>query len=220
MRRLPGQADATGLVRLAKGVHDGCLWAEPAYEQRGYAQGLPDIWLRSEVVERLTRAAEALRGDGLALLVWDGWRPLSLQRHLWDEYRRSLAASTGLEGEALDARAREFVAPVTDEETPAHSTGGAVDLSLCSSQGVAIDMGGEFDELTDRSHPDFYERPALTPGELGYRDRRRLLHRVMSDQGFERMPSEWWHFEYGTPSWAQWTGRQTRFGAIEGLPGD
>ncbi|HSS33900.1 MAG TPA: M15 family metallopeptidase [Solirubrobacterales bacterium] len=220
MRQLPPQADAARLVRLAEGVHDGCVWAEPAYQPRGYAEALPEIWLRSEVFERLRRAAAALRGESLALVVWDGWRPLALQRQLWDEYRRSLAASSGLEGEALDARAREFVAPVTDDETPAHSTGGAVDLSLCTSHGTALDMGGDFDELTDRSHPDFYERPDLAPDEVKYRDRRRLLQHVMSDQGFERLASEWWHFEYGTPNWARRTGRQTLFGAIEGLPGD
>jgi D-alanyl-D-alanine dipeptidase len=193
---------------------------EPAYRRRGYARALPDIWLRREVGERLMRAAAALHGDGLALLVWDGWRPLALQRQLWDEYRRTLAASTGLEDKALDARAREFVAPVMGGETPAHSTGGAVDLSLCSSQGIAIDMGGDFDELTDRSHPGFYERSVLTPDEVSFRDRRRLLHRVMNDQGFERLPSEWWHFEYGTPNWAEWTGQQTLFGAVEGLTDD
>lgn len=220
MRQLPRQADPGRLVRLAKGALDDRVWAEPAYQPRGYAEALPDIWLRGEVVERLTRAAAALNGEGLGLVVWDGWRPLGLQRQLWDEYRHSLAASTGLEGEALDAKAREFVAPVTAGEAPAHSTGGAVDLSLCSPQGAALDMGGDFDELTDRSHPDFYERPDLAPDEVKYRDRRRLLHRVMSEQGFERLVSEWWHFEYGTPGWAESTGRQTLFGAIEGLPAD
>ncbi len=220
MKQLSGRADAAKLVRLAAGVHDGCVWVEPAYHPRGYAQALPDLWLRDEIVERLTRAAQGLGGEGLGLLLWDGWRPLSLQRQLWDEYRHSLAASTGLEGEALDARVREFVAPVTDDGTPAHSTGGAVDLSLCTSEGTALDMGGEFDELTDRSHPGFYERPDLTPDEEKYRARRRLLHRVMSDQGFERLPSEWWHFEYGTPNWAEWTGGRALFGAVEGLPAD
>jgi D-alanyl-D-alanine dipeptidase len=220
VKQLSGQADAARLVRLAAGVHDGGLWVEPAYHPRGYAQALPEIWLRNEVVERLARAAEALGGESLALLLWDGWRPLSLQQQLWDEYRHRLAVSTGLEGEALDARVREFVAPVTDGEAPAHSTGGAVDLSLCTSEGAALDMGGEFDELTDRSHPGFYERPGLTPDEESYRDRRRLLDRVMGDQGFERLPSEWWHFEYGTPSWAKWTGERALFGAIEGLPAD
>lgn len=160
-------------------------------------------------------AAAWLLDHEVSLLVWDGWRPVDLQQRLWNEYREKLAATTGLEGKDLDARVREFVTPVVKSgPPPAHSTGGAVDVTLCSLDGQALDMGGELDELTERSHPDHYERDGLAPPELVYRDRRRLLNRAMKAAGFRRLPSEWWHFEYGTPNWAEWTGESARFGPL------
>ncbi|HET9162007.1 MAG TPA: M15 family metallopeptidase [Solirubrobacterales bacterium] len=185
------------LRRLAPGAHESCLWVEPVYHLRGYEQAIPEVRLLPEVADALMRAAERLRAEhATGLLVWDGWRPLDLQRRLWDEYREELARATGLEGEALDARARLFVSPPDGDAPPPHSTGRTVDLTLCSPDGIALDMGGEFDELTERSAGDYYEREGLTPIEAGYRDRRRLLHGAMEGEGFHRLPSEWWHFEH------------------------
>lgn len=197
------------------GAHADCLWIEPVYHQRGYEEAPVEVWLRVAVAQRLTQAAAWLLGHEVGLLVWDGWRPASLQQRLWGEYRDQLAATSGLEGKELDARVREFVAPVEEGQAPpAHSTGGAVDVTLCSLKGRALDMGGVFDELTDRSHPDFYERDGLLPDEVVYRDRRRLLDQAMREVGFRRLPSEWWHFEYGTPNWSQWTGERALFGPL------
>jgi len=184
------------LLQLAAGRHSGCLWVEPVYHERAYKEALPDVRLLPEVVDALFRVAERLRaGHGLGLLVWDGWRPLELQGRLWEEYRRELALATDLEGEALDARTRLFVSPPEDAGAPPHSTGRAVDLTLCSLVGEPLDMGGEFDELTERSVGDRYERPDLTEEETAYRDRRRLLREAMEVEAFRRLPSEWWHFE-------------------------
>jgi D-alanyl-D-alanine dipeptidase len=204
------------MAPLAAGPHAGCLWVEPIYRRRGYEEALPEIWLRAEVAEALMRVARRLlEGKNVGLLVWDGWRPLSLQQRLWHEYRGQLARTTGLSGEALDARVQDFVTPPQGGKSPpAHSTGGAVDLTLCSSQGEALEMGGEFDELTGRSHPGFYERDDLSPAEAAYRDRRRLLERAMREEDFRRLPTEWWHFEYGTPNWARWTNEPLRFDVL------
>lgn len=187
------------LRRLEPGPHRGCLWVEPIYHRRGYEQAIADVRLRPEVAKAVIRAAERQRAEReLGLLVWDGWRPPELQRRLWEEYRAKLARATGLEGEALDARVRLFVSPPDEGDTPPpHSTGRAVDLTLCSLAGEALDMGGEFDELTERSAGDYYERDGLPPAEQDYRNRRRVLLGAMEEQGFRRLPSEWWHFEHG-----------------------
>jgi D-alanyl-D-alanine dipeptidase len=186
---------------------------DPAYCRRGIDGALPDVWLREDTARRLTKAAERLREHNLGLLVLDGWRPQSLQTTLWNRYRDRLAKETGLTGEALDERAREFVTPPTGSDVPPpHSTGGAVDVTLYALDGQPLDMGGDFDELTDRSHPDHYERDDLTDEERAYRDRRRLLDSAMSSAGFWRFPTEWWHFEYGTASWATAIGASPLYG--------
>ena len=143
----------------------------------------------------------------------DGWRPRSLQGLLWERYRDELEEETQLEGAALDERAREFVSPPAEPgPPPAHSTGAAVDVTLCTLDGEPLAMGGEFDELTDRSHPDHYERDKLTDEERTYRDRRRLLSDAMASAGFWRLPTEWWHFEHGTAAWARGTGAAPVYG--------
>ncbi len=211
----------TEIVSLGPGPHAGCLWGEPAYRQRGYERALAEIWLRPEVVERLAQAAAWLRDEHrLGLLVWDGWRPAELQRQLWHQYRQELATITGLSGVALDERTRDFVSPPESSGwTPPHATGGAVDLTLCSPAGEALDMGGEFDELSDRSSPGYYERDDLPPEEVAYRDRRRLLALAMEHAGFRRLPTEWWHFEYGTENWEKWTGKTRLYGAVQAADG-
>ena len=44
------------------------------------------------------------------------------------------------------------------------------------------------------------------------RDLRRLLSSVMSEAGFVVHPQEWWHWEYGTRSWAAVTRAPVRYG--------
>jgi zinc D-Ala-D-Ala dipeptidase len=209
------QADSgLELTRLAGG-RDG-LFTDPVYHRRGLPGAVPDVWVREEVAERLAAAVRALDEEGLGLLVLDGWRPRSVQAALWERYRNELHAASSLEGAALESRLREFVSPPgASGSPPAHSTGGAVDVTLCTPDGAPLDMGGDFDELTDRSHPDFYERPGLAGADLVYRDRRRLLLRAMGSAGFWRLPTEWWHFEYGTSGWASQAGAAPRFGEAE-----
>ena len=152
--------------------------------------------LQPEVAEALFRVAERLRAKhGLGLLLWDGWRSAELQAPpLGRVPPRAGDRTTDLEGEALDARSRVFVSP--PERSPApHSNGRIVDVTLCSLQGEALDMGGEFDELSERSVGDHYERPDLSDEETAFRDRRRLLRDAMAVEGFRRLASEWWHFE-------------------------
>jgi D-alanyl-D-alanine dipeptidase len=75
-------------------------------------------------------------------------------------------------------------------------------------------MGGQFDELSDRSHPLFYERGDLTSEEEQFRESRRALARAMAEQDFVRLKTEWWHFEFGTDLWAAETGRSKLFSVV------
>jgi D-alanyl-D-alanine dipeptidase len=213
----PPRPDPSLLVALEGGDQGGGLWAEPTYARLGYDEAPEQVWLRQEVIDRLGRVAASLAEQEMALLVRDGWRPRPLQERLWHEYRSRLAATSGLEGERLDARTREFVSPPDDGVLPAHSTGAAVDLTLCSPDGVALDMGGEFDELTDRSHPDYFERESISAADAVFRDRRRALARAMGEEGFWRLPTEWWHFEHGTRGWADANGAEPVFGEVRSL---
>ncbi|HEY9597276.1 MAG TPA: M15 family metallopeptidase, partial [Cyanophyceae cyanobacterium] len=69
--------------------------------------------------------------------------------------------------------------------------------------GQSLDMGSAIDELSPRSHPDYY----INQPELPYHTRRELLREVMNSAGFRRHPGEWWHFSLGDQMWA-WLSNQ------------
>jgi D-alanyl-D-alanine dipeptidase len=74
-----------------------------------------------------------------------------------------------------------------------------VDLTLVDESGIEIDMGSPIDELSGRSHPDYFRD---RPEGQHFHHHREILNRVMSAAGFERHPGEWWHFSFGDQMWA------------------
>ena len=130
----------------------------------------------------LRAAHEALkrRAPGLRFLVYDGLRPRSVQREMWNAVR----------GTPL----QQYVAnPAVGSM---HNYGVAVDLTLCDLAGTPLDLGSHFDELGPISQPRLEEQMLkagrLTKDEVS---RRRLLRSVMRDAGFRALSIEWWHFE-------------------------
>jgi D-alanyl-D-alanine dipeptidase len=197
------------------------IWIEPIYRRKGYEEALAEIWLRVDVARRLVHAAGCLIADGYGLKLLDGWRPLQLQRTLRAEYREAIERDSGLTGTALEERLGAFVSPVDGDEPPPHSTGGAVDVTLCTTDGADVDMGGTFDELSDRSLPGYYEGRDLSPDQAEFRDRRRLLVAAMTESKFWQFPTEWWHFEYGTANWARGANAEPMYALVETAdPGD
>ena len=186
----------------------------PEYWRRGYLEAPRDIWLRVPLVTALVRAAAAARRFGdYGLLLWDGWRPPVLQASLYEEYREQLAGQA--DGEELDRLVARFVTdPTRLDPPPAHSTGGAINLTLCDLlTGEPTDMGGEFDELSDRSEPSFYDERD-DAASVTYARHRGALSEAMTESGFVQLPSEWWHFELGTALWAQHTGEPVKFAVV------
>jgi D-alanyl-D-alanine dipeptidase len=211
-QEVPVESIEEPLVRLEP---CGRLLVEPIYRERGYREALAVVYVRSRVAERLREASELLP-PSFRLLVWDGWRPFELQKALYDAYAAALSESAGLRGEELARRLKPFVSePSDDPRCPSpHLTGGAVDVTLASGAGAALNMGGAFDELSVRSKTDYYEHLPLSNGETEIRDCRRLLCDVMSKTGFSNYPEEWWHFDLGNQFWGLLNGRAAYYGKI------
>ena len=141
-------------------------------------------WLHRHAAEGLERSVawlSANRAD-LGLLVLDALRPQSVQEQLW-----AALQGTDLMGYLAN--------PVRGS---IHSFGMAVDITLVSRDGVELDMGTPFDDLTERSHPEF-EGAMLARGELSETQisNRQLLRDAMQQGGFKGISSEWWHFDCG-----------------------
>lgn len=127
-------------------------------------------YLRQKVALKLDTVQKQLEKMGLGLKVWDGYRPLSMQKIFW---------------EALpDPR---FVAP--PDVGSRHNRGAAVDVTLVDRVGKELKMPTDFDDFSSKAHRN-YQR---LPKEVLHN--RMLLENVMCAQGFIPLPSEWWHFD-------------------------
>lgn len=202
----------------------GALWRlEPhPYLALGAPYG-PDgnpFLLRSGVVDRLLQAQQALQLEhpDLRLAIFDGWRPLAVQRFM---VRHALVAECRRLGVDPDADSPEralvaaevgrFWAPPSGDPAtpPPHSTGAAVDLSLADAAGQPLAMGSPIDAIGAVSEPNHFAAVAAACSDsaerlqaLEWHRRRQLLAAAMQAAGFEQHPNEWWHFSWGDQMWA------------------
>jgi len=126
--------------------------------------------LRAPVAARLARAAARLRPHGLRLLVWDCYRPVSVQREMWRLFPRP--------GYVADPR-----------KGSNHNRGAAVDLGLAARDGGAVALPTPFDTFSPRAHA---RATGLPPAAARHRD---LLREAMEAEGFRVNRMEWWHFD-------------------------
>ena len=63
-----------------------------------------------------------------------------------------------------------------------HNRGAAVDVTLVDRQGRELEMPTGYDDFS--------------PAAAGSNANSEKLRQVMERHGFERLPSEWWHFDY------------------------
>jgi zinc D-Ala-D-Ala dipeptidase len=177
-----------------------------------YADKSP-FYVRQSVLDRLIAAQDYLKTlrSGWQIQVFDAYRPLAVQQFMVDHTfaqelaRRELVAEalTDAEREAILRLVYEFWAIPDDDPTrpPPHSTGGAIDVTLVDETGNPVDMGSPIDELSPRSHPDYYATHT-DPLAQTFHQNRQLLYTAMSHAGFMRHWGEWWHFCYGDQMWA------------------
>lgn len=126
--------------------------------------------LRPRVAERVARVHARLKQSGLGLKLYDCYRPLSIQRKLWEL--------------VPDER---YVADPTKGSR--HNRGAAVDVTLVDASGAELPMPTEYDDFTPRAHRDY---AAAGPERTANRER---LERAMAREGFVGLPTEWWHFD-------------------------
>jgi len=141
-------------------------------------------WLHVQAADALERVVAWLRvrRPDLTPLVLDALRPQRVQQQLWD----------ALEGTGL----RLYLADPARGSI--HSFGMALDITLVDADGVELDMGTGFDDMTELSHPAL-EQGYLLAGQLTEAQlaNRHLLREAMLQAGFLGIRTEWWHFDCG-----------------------
>lgn len=129
-----------------------------------------NCFLRRATADKLAQVQAELKPMGLSLKVFDGYRPLSVQRKMWKVYPHA--------GYVADPK-----------KGSRHNRGAAVDLTLIQADGTEVLMPSPFDSFTETAHRDSTNAP---PEAIANRE---LLERVMLKHGFEALPTEWWHFD-------------------------
>jgi D-alanyl-D-alanine dipeptidase len=131
-------------------------------------------FLQRPAAEALVRVNAALKEQGYALVVFDGYRPWAVTKTFWD---------------ATEKEKRQFVA--NPREGSKHNRGCAVDVSLFDlAAGKEVPMPSEYDEMSERASLDY------AGGSDESRTMRNRLRRAMEAQGFEPYEPEWWHYNY------------------------
>ncbi len=137
-------------------------------------------FLQRPAAQALVRANRSLKQQGYGLLIFDGYRPWAITKLFWD---------------ITPADKKQFVAD--PKKGSKHNRGCAVDLTLFDLKtGREVRMPGEYDEMSERSYPDY---SGGTPESRGLRD---LLRSAMEREGFAVYEFEWWHFDY--KDWQQY----------------
>jgi D-alanyl-D-alanine dipeptidase len=160
--------DATTIVPHLK-LEIRYATADNFAHQRLYAHAR--CLLHDDVAKRLAAVDKELERRGLALLVFDCYRPLSVQKKMW----------------ALVPDERYVSDPAKGSR---HNRGAAVDLTLIDRRTKrALPMPSAYDEFTERAHRDY------AGGSDETRANRALLEKVMQRHGFVGLATEWWHFD-------------------------
>lgn len=192
---------------------DDRIFIEPVYYNKGISGAISDMKLRKSVVERLENALDNLPCE-MTFKIFDAWRPIEVQQALFDGYREKiLSEHPEYSDEKITEETRKFVSvPSYDECNPSvHNTGGAVDLTLVFKESrKALDMGTEFDDFSEKAYTCYFEENFNK--EIA--ENRRILYFAMTKAGFTNLPTEWWHYDFGTAFWSFYTGKPAMFKGV------
>jgi len=175
-----------------------------------FTQGLTAehrMFLREGVADKLLAVQERFRIYRFKL--WDGWRPRAVQKKLFDRFWNELKSKhPDWDNERLENEVTQFVNLGDERIIPPHATGGTVDLTLVDSNGNEVDMGTEFDYFGPEAAALYFTQEGKNKT---IRENRKLFRDAMQEENFLVHPNEWWHFEYGTQSWALAQGKPSAF---------
>lgn len=143
---LAGAARADDFVDVAKVIPDAVIDMRYATKDNFTGVVLYPVArckLRAKVAERLAAAAKALRP--LRLVLWDCYRPSSIQKVLWKKVPDPRYVADPAKGSV-------------------HSRGAAVDVGLADADGKLVKLPTAFDDFTEKAR---VREPRLDKAMLG-----------------------------------------------------
>ncbi len=128
-----------------------------------------ECFLRLKTVKAMLSANAEFMKKGYKIKIFDCYRPLDIQKRMWEIVPNPSYVANPSKGSI-------------------HNRGGAVDISLVDSKGVALEMGTAFDFFgVEASHN--YQNLSQE-----IKSNREFLKNIMTQNGFNSFDSEWWHY--------------------------
>lgn len=130
-----------------------------------------ECYLRLKTVKALINANETFRKLGYKIKIFDCYRPLSIQKRMWKIVSNPKYVADPAKGSI-------------------HNRGGAVDMTLIDQDGNEINFGTDFDFFGKKASHSYKKlnRKIL--------HNRIFLRKVMEQNGFKALESEWWHYDF------------------------
>ena len=133
---------------------------------------LARAYARKPVAESLRKIQEDLKKQGLALKIFDGYRPYSATVMFYETYHDTTYVASPYKGSR-------------------HNRGCAMDLTIIDLKtGKELPMPTEYDSFKKEAWPT---TPVADPV---IRKNRKMLIDAMEKHGFKVNASEWWHFDF------------------------
>jgi len=177
----PEEAGLVDITKVAPGIRLDIRYATPNNFTHVAVYPAARCFLRAPVAKRLAKVQADLEKQGLGLKVYDCYRPFSIQKKFW-----ALVPDEDWVAKPVEKDGK----PVTGSK---HNRGAAVDLTLVDKAGNEVPMPSGFDDFTEKARRDY------TGGDPAARANAKRLEAAMAKEGFEPLPSEWWHFD--GPGW-------------------
>ena len=157
--------DGVDFVISMKLSTDGTSIGEPFYHRNL-------CLLQYDLLPMMRAAAERFRQDGYTIIIYDAYRPTSVQQRWFDVIR-----------------VHKWVADPRIGMGGIHDRGTAVDISLIDSEGHLLEMPTPMHTFTEASDRRSTTMTATARANMNY------MLDIMLECGFTYIQSEWWHFQ-------------------------
>ena len=164
----------TNLIEITENKHNVII--DIRYASSNNFTGAPvykraACYLNNEAEIALKKAIKIAADKNLKIKIFDAFRPLEIQKALWNHTPDP-----------------NFLSNPETGSCP-HCRGVAVDLTLLDKNGNELDMGTEFDTFSPLSHHGNNEVPPDA------QKTRELLKKIMTEAGWDFYKNEWWHYQ-------------------------
>jgi len=194
--------------------------SDTRFGNQGISGTLNPPQMREPVYRRLLTALEHLP-DYVGIAVFEGYRPLNVQRQYFQNKLAELSSKSSVSDEvskdSLISSASKWVANPDGKLVPPHSTGAAVDVRLYQinqkdSSFEFLNSGSFGTIFGSNPHPETFSNTELSENQI---ENRMLLLTAMTKAGFVNYSKEYWHYSWGDQTAAHVLGEsKAQYGAV------